>query len=563
MDEEKAFLMTEQKEQGHALTHLVDLAAERLGGSVLHATDDFFASKDNLLKPHEAVFIDGKYTDRGKWMDGWESRRRRDYAYTTPGPHPDFDSAIIRLGLPGIVRAFVVDTAFFTGNYPSACAIEGASIHGHPSLAALLSNDIAWTPILKRSDLKGGSKNYFEVDSSRHLVGYHEARRFTHLRFHIYPDGGVARLRVHGDVMPDARWMGSRARPQLVDLAAAEHGALVVACNDMFFGSRHNLIMPGRGVNMGDGWETKRSRRPGPDWVVVRLAAEGAIERAVLDTLHFKGNAPDFASLDVATAAADANGIMHDPDGAKDEGWIPLLAKTSLQPHTQHVFEDELASSPGARAHATHVRMRIWPDGGVSRLRLFGTVGEAGRERAGMRYMRAMPDAELEAALTSCCGSSGWVSAMREERRKNPKSFASLDALKLRAAELWNTLAAKDWDEAFKAHPRIGERHPVGYHEAHEAEATQSAFAKSWSATEQASVDTASQGTRDELRKTNLAYEEKFARIYIVCATGKTADEMLAIAKERMNDDPETELRRAAEEQRRITDLRLEKLVLR
>ena len=251
------------------LTHLVDLAAERLGGSVLHATDDFFASKDNLLKPQEAMFIEGKYTDRGKWMDGWESRRRRDYAYTAPGPHPDFDSAIIRLGLPGIVRAFVVDTAFFTGNYPSACAIEGASIQGHPSLTTLLSSDIRWTPILPRTDLQGGSKNYFPVASQQ---------RFTHLRFHIYPDGGVARLRVHGDVMPDARWMGGHARPQLVDLAAAEHGALVVACNDMFFGSRHNLIMPGRGLNMGDGWETKRSRRAGACAGILReLVFEGVL----------------------------------------------------------------------------------------------------------------------------------------------------------------------------------------------------------------------------------------------------------------------------------------------
>jgi allantoicase len=527
----------------HALTHLVDLAAERLGGSVLHTTDDFFASKDNLLKPQEAVFIEGKYTDRGKWMDGWESRRRRDYAYTTPGPHPDFDSAIIRLGLPGIVRAFVVDTAFFTGNYPSACAIEGASIDGHPSLAELLSPDLRWTPILPRSDLKGGSKNYFEVNSQQ---------RFTHLRFHIYPDGGVARLRVHGDVMPDARWMGGRARPQLVDLAAAEHGALVVACNDMFFGSRHNLIMPGRGVNMGDGWETKRSRRAGPDWVVLRLATAGIIERAIVDTLHFKGNAPDFAALDVAHVEPGA--ASPDPDGAKDDGWIPLLAKTRLQPHTHHVFENELAQSAGARTGATHVRMRIWPDGGVSRLRLFGIVTDAGRERAGMRYLRAMPDPELEAALRSCCGSDAWVAAMRDERTKRPESFASLDALKLRAAEVWNALAKKDWDEAFRAHPRIGER---------KAEATQSAIAQGWSAKEQASVDTASQDTKDELKKTNLAYEEKFARIYIVCATGKTADEMLAIAKERMQSDPETELRRAVEEQRRITDLRLEKLVLR
>ena len=527
----------------HALTHLVDLAAERLGGSVLHATDDFFASKDNLLKPQEAVFIEGKYTDRGKWMDGWESRRRRDYAYTTPGPHPDFDSAIIRLGLPGIVRAFVVDTAFFTGNYPSACAIEGASIEGHPSLAGLLSSDLRWTPILARSDatLRGGSKNYFEVDSQQ---------RYTHLRFHIYPDGGVARLRVHGDVMPDARWMGGRARPQLVDLAAAEHGALVVACNDMFFGSRHNLIMPGRGVNMGDGWETKRSRRAGPDWVVLRLGTAGTIERAIVDTLHFKGNAPDFAALDLAHADPSSP----DPDGAKDDGWIPLLAKTSLQPHTQHVFENELAHGAGARSGATHVRMRIWPDGGVSRLRLFGVVTDAGRESAGMRYLRAMPDPELEAALRSCCGSDAWVAAMRDERTTNPAAFASLDALKRRAAAVWNALATKDWDEAFRAHPRIGER---------KAEATQSAAAQGWSAKEQASVDTATQDTKDELKKMNLAYEEKFARIYIVCATGKTADEMLAIAKERMQSDPETELRRAVEEQRRITDLRLEKLVLR
>jgi allantoicase len=340
--------------------------------------------------------------------------------------------------------------------------------------------------------------------------------------------------------------MGARARPQLVDLAAAEHGALVVACNDMFFGSRHNLIMPGRGVNMGDGWETKRSRRAGPDWVVLRLATEGAIERVVLDTLHFKGNAPDFASLEIANVAPG----KADPDGAKDEGWLPLLAKTSLQPHTQHVFEDELTKGEGA----THVRMRIWPDGGVSRLRLFGVVTDAGRERAGINYLRAMPEPELEAALKSCCGSMGWVSAMCEERKKNPESFASLDTLKTRAAALWHALVQKDWDEAFRAHPRIGEK---------KAEATQSAVARGWSAKEQASVDTASQATKDELRKTNLAYEEKFARIYIVCATGKTAEEMLAIAKERMDNDPETELRRAVEEQRRITDLRLEKLVLR
>jgi allantoicase len=301
---------------------------------------------------------------------------------------------------------------------------------------------------------------------------------------------------------------------------------------------------------MGDGWETKRSRRAGPDWVVVRLGTEGTIERAVVDTLHFKGNAPDFVALGVTSVAGGAA----DPDGSKDEGWIPLLPKTRLQPHTMHVFEDELAQERGARTAATHVRMRIWPDGGVSRLRLFGVVSGPGREHYGMRYLRAMPEPELETALRACCGSNAWVRAMVEERGKNERAFRTLDALKLRAAEVWNTLRPDDWAEAFRAHPRIGEK---------KAEGPQSAVAQGWSAREQSKVDAASTQTLDELREANRAYEEKFARIYIVCATGKSAEEMLAIAKERMNNDPETELRRAAEEQRRITDLRLEKLVLR
>lgn len=504
-------------------TSLIDLAAERLGGSVLWATDDFFAEKENLLKPAEAVFIDGKYTDRGKWMDGWESRRKRQYAESSRR-YPDYDSCIIRLGLSGVVRGFVVDTSHFKGNYPKSCAIEGASIEGHPDVSELTSEKIAWTPILPRVDLKGDTKNHFAVDVPQ---------RFTHLRFHIYPDGGVARLRVHGDVMPGARWMGRVDRPQLVDLAAAEHGGLVVSCNDMFFGSRHNLIMPGRGVNMGDGWETKRSRREGPDWVVVRLATEGVLERAIVDTLHFMGNAPDACALDICRSETD-------PDGAKDEGWATLLERTPLQPHTQHVFDVHGEA-------ATHVRMRIWPDGGVSRLRLLGVASANGRERAGMKYLRAMPEPELEAALRACCGSTSWIRAMMGER-----PFDSFDEMKARAGLIWNALKGSDFDEAFKAHPRIGEK---------KAEAHQSVTANTWSKNEQSKVDAASEAVRAELREINKAYEEKFGRIYIVCATGKTAEEMLAIAKERMGNSPDVELKRAAEEQRKITELRLEKMV--
>lgn len=512
-------------------TELIDLAASRFGGAVLWATDDFFAEKENLLAPSEAIFVADKYTDRGKWMDGWETRRKRGYAASSRA-YPDHDACILRLGLPGIVRGVVVDTAHFKGNYPEACAIEGASVDGHPDVATLLSSDVRWTELLPRAALAGDAKNRFAVDVPA---------RFTHLRLRIYPDGGVARLRVHGEVMLGARWMGRSDRPQLVDLAAAEHGGLVVACNDMFFGSRHNLIMPGRAVNMGDGWETKRSRRSGPDWVVVRLAAEGTIERAIVDTLHFQGNAPDTCALDVASAETD-------PDGGDDAAFRPLLERTSLQPHAAHVFEDALL----AAGDATHVRLRIWPDGGVSRLRLFGVVSEAGRERAGLRHLRAMPEAELEAALRACCGSSAWVRAMATLRADRPAAFASLAALKEAASERWRALAAADWEEAFKAHPRIGEG---------KADKAESALARRWSTKEQSKVDGAGQAVRDELRRANKAYEERFNRIYIVCATGKSAEEMLTIAKERMNGDPDVELRRAAEEQRKITELRLEKLV--
>jgi allantoicase len=314
----------------------------------------------------------------------------------------------------------------------------------------------------------------------------------------------------------------------------------------MFFGSRHNLIMPGRGVNMGDGWETKRSRRPGPDWVVARLATEGTIERIVVDTLHFKGNAPDACAIDVATCEPQRD---PDPDGAKDDGWRPLLERTSLQPHTEHVFEEAVR----AAGDATHVRLRIWPDGGVSRLRLFGVVSRSGRERGGLRYLRAMPDPELEAALRACCGSTTWVRMMVEAREKDATSFASLDAIKTLARRLWKDCNVGDRDEAFKAHPRIGEK---------KADGPQSAVAQGWSSSEQSKVSDASASVLDELRDTNRAYEERFARIYIVCATGKSAEEMLAIAKERMASDPQTELERAAEEQQKITELRLEKLVL-
>jgi allantoicase len=330
-------------------TELIDLAAERLGGAVLYANDDFFAPKENLLKPGAPVFIEGKYTDRGKWMDGWESRRRR-----TPG----FDWCIIRLGLPGLIRGIVVDTSFFRGNYPEQCSLEACAVEGQPDVEKLTSDEIQWTEILPVSELQGDSQNPFEIENQG---------RFTHLRFKIFPDGGVARLRVYGEVVPD--W-NALARRGEVDLAAVKNGARVLACSDMFFGHRHNLIMPGRAADMSDGWETKRRRGPGYDWSVIKLARAGDIKRIEVDTSHFKGNYPDSCSLE----ACDARGEAVNESNLSSLSWTEILPRTKLQAHTRHFYEDEIKKT-GA---ATHVRFNIYPDGGVSRLRIYGTI--EGRE---------------------------------------------------------------------------------------------------------------------------------------------------------------------------------------
>ena len=327
-------------------TELVDLAAERVGGAVLFANDDFFAPKESLIKAARPVFLEHEYTERGKWMDGWESRRRR-----TPG----HDWCILKLGLPGRIRGVTVDTSFFRGNYPEACSIDALMADGDPEAADLAAEGTQWSEILPRARLQGDSANGFPIESGG---------RFTHLRLNIYPDGGVARLRVHGDVLPD--WDRLTRFGGLVDLAAVENGGVVLACNDMFFGSRHNLIMPGRSVNMGDGWETKRSRRQGSDWVIVKLGARGTIRRVEVDTNHFKGNFPESCLLEACDAPGASASALAEPGHA----WVELLPRTKLRAHYRH-FYDDIGPAAGA---VTHVRLSIFPDGGVSRLRLHGQV---------------------------------------------------------------------------------------------------------------------------------------------------------------------------------------------
>ena len=496
-------------------TEYIDLASERLGGAVLLANDEFFAPKENLLKPTDPVWKEGKYTDRGKWMDGWETRRRR-----TPG----HDWCVVRLGLPGVIHGVVVDTAYFTGNFPQGCSIEGCTVEGQPHPEQLLDEDVEWVEILERSPLEGDTQNIFKIGAGQ---------RFTHLRLRIYPDGGVARLRVHGEPLPDLdRWR----RLGEIDLGAMLNGGRIVDASDMFYGSANNLLMPGRGKNMGDGWETKRRRGPGHDWVVVELGTEGRIEHLVVDTHHFKGNYPDRFSLDGCRFVAAGQAFETD-----QQDWRALVGETKLQAHTRHKFEVGRSEEP-----VTHVRLNIFPDGGVSRLRLHGHVSQRGWQQMILQWLNTAPKAQAYATFDSCCGSSAWAERMTERR-----PYATVKQLEAVADEEWADLNPQDWLEAFKAHPKIGEN---------KAEKAQSDTAEGWSDQEQSGTREASQEVLDALHEANRAYEEKFGFIFIVCATGKSAQEMLEILERRLENDRDTEIKTAAEEQRKITQLRLEKL---
>ena len=326
-----------------AFSQLTDLAAERLGGKVLFATDDFFAEKENLLKPGRGIFITDKYTDRGKWMDGWESRRKR---------IPGHDWAIIQLATPGRITGFDIDTNFFLGNHPPHASVEAVNLKDSSAIKDW-DKDVEWKEILVKSQLDAGSQNFYESSSDE---------IFTHLRLHIYPDGGVARLRVYGEVFKN--W-DAVSPAQQVDLAAAINGGKAIACNDMFFSAMGNLIMPGRGINMGDGWETKRNRTPNNrDWVILKLARPGTIEKIIVDTCHFKGNYPDSCSIEACTS--------DDDEKVKDDKvtWQIILPNQKLSADKEHEYNKEIAP------HQTlsHVRLNIFPDGGISRLRLWGRV---------------------------------------------------------------------------------------------------------------------------------------------------------------------------------------------
>jgi len=318
----------------HPFREWVQLEQPRLGTRVTFASDEFFAAKERLIMPADPVFIEDKYDNNGKWMDGWESRRRR-------GPGHDF--CIIRLGVPGAIHGFDIDTSFFTGNYPPHASID----------ACVSDEDVpedGWQELLQRTALEG---------NSHHLLSASAEQVWTHLRLNIYPDGGVARLRVYGEVRPDPEKFEGP-----VDLVALENGGRAIDCSDEHYGSMRNLNVAGRGINMGDGWETARRRGAGNDWVMLALGVPGTITQAQIDTAHFKGNYPDRVTLEAGKFDSDAAAIF------ATDGWANLLEETRLEADQTHDFEDEIIDC----GVVSHVRMSIFPDGGVSRIRLIGTA---------------------------------------------------------------------------------------------------------------------------------------------------------------------------------------------
>ncbi len=325
----------------------VNLADTRLGARPVTATDEFFAPVSRMLSPDPAVFIPGKYDEHGKWMDGWETRRKRVNGY---------DWCIIQLGVPGSITGFDVDTSHFTGNFAPATSIEGCWSEGDPG------DNAAWETVLPATTLKGNSHHYLEAAQSNQTSG-----RYTHLRVNIFPDGGIARLRVYGT--PATDWT-KRDPSALWDLIAAENGGRVVAWSDAHFGLPHNVLMPGRGVNMGDGWETRRLRQPGHDWCVIALGHPGVIEKIEIDTCHFKGNFPDRGSVQAAfvTGGTDQSLIT------QSMFWPTLLPEQKLSMDAQHYFSEQIQKL----GPVTHIRFNMHPDGGVSRLRLFGRISKEG-----------------------------------------------------------------------------------------------------------------------------------------------------------------------------------------
>jgi allantoicase len=329
---------------------LTDLAARRFGAGVVYANDEFFAEKENLLGEKRPDFTTHTFGHKGQVYDGWETRRRRE---------PGHDYAIVRLGAAGIIKGVVIDTLHFTGNYPEYASIEACAVEGHPSVHEL--HEATWHTILPKSPLEGNTENLFTID---------DPHRWTHLRLSIYPDGGVSRLRVHGIVVPDPRWVIATGT---IDLAGLENGGDIIASSDNFYSSSRNTLLPGLPRTQGDGWENRRRRGEGNDWFAVSLACEGLVTAIEVDTTHFKGNAPGWIQVSGGGAVAE------------HPGDLLFVPKVAVQPDTRHRY---IVTTDAA---VDRVRLDVYPDGGLGRFRVFGRPTAVGLQQIIEAFLEALP----------------------------------------------------------------------------------------------------------------------------------------------------------------------------
>lgn len=471
---------------------MTDLSSERVGGRVVACNDEFFAEAENLLRNSDPIWKEGVYTDRGKWMDGWETRRRRE---------PGHDWCVIALGIPGRVREVTVDTSHFTGNYPESFSLEACGVGSDQRL-----DSARWVEIISRTELSGDSLATFEVE---------DAHRITHLRLNIYPDGGVARLRVDGepipgmaDVCPDD---GS------ADLASSLVGGEAIDASDVHYSPPSNMLRPTEPAGMWDGWETKRRRGPGNDWATFRLGLRGTVSSVEVDTRHFKGNAPGSVSIGVS---------------AEGEVWHQVVARAEVKPHEVNIVTIE------PPVDAVFIRLDIHPDGGVARIRVRGTPDPVAAGNLRLGYVNALFEDDARAFFHTACASARWVNAMTSGR-----PFADVEGILAAASSAFDVLGEDDWLEAFAGHPRIGES------------------GDSVANREQAAAYLADEAVLRDLAEANRSYEERIGFTYIVYATGKTAEDMLDIARSRLENTRAEEILNAAVEQRSITDTRLRRML--
>ncbi|HEX6220652.1 MAG TPA: allantoicase [Acidimicrobiia bacterium] len=463
---------------------MIDLISELVGGEVVECNDEFFAEAATLIKTEDPVWKADLYTDRGKWMDGWETRRRRE---------PGHDWCVLSLGIPGVVERVTVDTSHFTGNYPEEFSLDASP------------GDDVWSEVIPKTGLEGDSTVSFELDYPHRVVA---------VRLNIYPDGGVARLRIEGEPIPSMQIVCPDGPTDLVDVRL---GSQWLEASDYHYSPPSNLLLPTDSAGMWDGWETRRRRGPGHDWATFRLGLPGEVESFVVDTTHFKGNCPGWVSVHLSD------------DG---EEWTTVVDEVEVLADTVNEI------SLSAPAPAKYVRLSLHPDGGVARFRV---LGRPDRDAAGalrLRYLNSLFEEAARGFFFTTCVTKTWVEEMVSSR-----PYRSVDAVLGRANAVFDTLDEEDWLQAFAGHPRIGER-------GGETENR-----------EQAGTASASREVLRDLVDVNRRYEEKFGFTYIVYATGKTASQMLAVARERLGNDRSTEIAAAAAEQRKITETRLRRML--